>query len=95
MVALFHLLDDGLDAFVARAVLANHAERSIDVQYYLYHDDNKNYVIAGWATVNEVAPGPPVWEQVASYLGNHNTVTVKKLNSPTLLGVNNNPGLSD
>ena len=35
----FHLLDDGLDAFVARAVLSNHAERSIDVQYYLYHDD--------------------------------------------------------
>ena len=35
----FHLLDDGLDAFVARAVLADNAERSIDVQYYLYHDD--------------------------------------------------------
>ncbi len=35
----FHLLSDGLDAFVARAVLAHFAERSIDVQYYLYHDD--------------------------------------------------------
>jgi putative cardiolipin synthase len=35
----FHLLANGLDAFVARAVLANHAERSIDVQYYLYHPD--------------------------------------------------------
>ena len=35
----FHLLANGLDAFVARAVLANHAERSIDVQYYLYHAD--------------------------------------------------------
>ncbi|UCG14745.1 MAG: phospholipase D family protein [Deltaproteobacteria bacterium] len=35
----FVLLGDGLDAFVARAVLANHAERSIDVQYYLYHKD--------------------------------------------------------
>jgi putative cardiolipin synthase len=35
----FHLLPEGLDAFVARAVLANHAERSIDAQYYLYHDD--------------------------------------------------------
>jgi len=34
-----HLLDNGLDAFVARAVLAHFAERSIDVQYYLYHDD--------------------------------------------------------
>ena len=35
----FHLLPEGLDAFVARAVLANHAERSIDAQYYLYHKD--------------------------------------------------------
>ncbi len=35
----FHLLANGLDAFVARVVLAHHAERSLDVQYYLYHDD--------------------------------------------------------
>ena len=35
----FHLLGNGLDALVARAVLAQYAERSIDVQYYLYHDD--------------------------------------------------------
>ena len=35
----FHLLGDGLDAFVARAVFARFAERSIDVQYYLYHAD--------------------------------------------------------
>ena len=35
----FRLLETGLDAFVARAVLAETAERSIDVQYYLYHDD--------------------------------------------------------
>ncbi len=35
----FHLLGNGLDAFVARAVLSRRAERSLDVQYYLYHDD--------------------------------------------------------
>jgi len=35
----FILLDNGLDAFVARALLAKKAERSIDLQYYLYHDD--------------------------------------------------------
>jgi len=35
----FHLLSNGLDAFVARAVLSHYAERSIDVQYYLYHND--------------------------------------------------------
>ncbi len=35
----FYLLGRGLDAFVARAVLAGLAERSIDTQYYLYHHD--------------------------------------------------------
>ena len=35
----FLLLGNGLDAFVARAVLAKYAERSIDVQYYLFHND--------------------------------------------------------
>ena len=35
----FHLLVNGLDAFVARAEMSLFAERSIDVQYYLYHND--------------------------------------------------------
>jgi putative cardiolipin synthase len=35
----FHLLADGLNAFVARAEMSLFAERSIDAQYYLYHDD--------------------------------------------------------
>lgn len=35
----FLMLATGLDAFVARAVLADQADRSIDVQYYLYHND--------------------------------------------------------
>jgi cardiolipin synthase C len=35
----FHLLGNGLDAFVARAALAQAAERSIDTQYYMIHND--------------------------------------------------------
>jgi len=35
----FIILGKGLDAFVARAALAEVAEKSLDVQYYLYHDD--------------------------------------------------------
>jgi putative cardiolipin synthase len=35
----FLLLGSGLDAFVARVLLAQYAERSIDLQYYLYHTD--------------------------------------------------------
>jgi putative cardiolipin synthase len=35
----FLLLGNGLDAFVARAVVAQVAQRSIDAQYYLLHND--------------------------------------------------------
>lgn len=33
------ILNDGLDAFVARAALAIAAEKTLDIQYYIYHDD--------------------------------------------------------
>lgn len=33
------VLKSGLDAFVARAVLIDKAERSVDLQYYMYHQD--------------------------------------------------------
>ena len=36
----FQLLDNGLDAFVARAALAEVARRGIDLQYYMIHDDH-------------------------------------------------------
>lgn len=35
----FYLLPSGLDAFVARALLAEAAESTLDVQYYIFHDD--------------------------------------------------------
>ena len=42
-------LGNGLDAFLVRAVLAQVAERSIDAQYYLLHDD-----LTGRLFVNEL-----------------------------------------
>lgn len=33
------LMRDGKDAFAARALLARSAERTLDVQYYIWHDD--------------------------------------------------------
>lgn len=44
----FVLLGNGLDAFVARAVLAELAERSLDVQYYLYHKDLVGGLFSGF-----------------------------------------------
>lgn len=43
----FILLKSGLDAFVARAALAEKAERSLDVQYYLYHEDLIGHLFSG------------------------------------------------
>jgi putative cardiolipin synthase len=40
------LLPDGLDAFVARAVLAQLAERSIDAQYYMWHGDEVGQLLS-------------------------------------------------
>ena len=42
----FFLLGNGLDAFVARAVFSGLAERTIDIQYYLYHGDLVGGLIA-------------------------------------------------
>jgi len=44
----FVLLGSGLDAFVARAALAEVAERSLDVQYYLYHNDLVGKLFTGF-----------------------------------------------
>lgn len=35
----FHVLVDGMDAFAARIALIDYAERSLDLQYYIWHDD--------------------------------------------------------
>ena len=56
-------------------------------------EDDKNYIVAGWATVNEKAPGPPVWDQVATYIKNQDSVKVDTVNTPKLIGVENNPGI--
>jgi putative cardiolipin synthase len=42
----FYLLENGLDAFVARGLLVSGAERSIDAQYYLFHNDHMGSLFA-------------------------------------------------
>ncbi|MDP6552831.1 MAG: phospholipase D family protein [Arenicellales bacterium] len=41
-----HFLKDGLDAFAARLAGADRASRSIDAQYYLFHDDVTGRLLA-------------------------------------------------
>ncbi|HEX9181655.1 MAG TPA: phospholipase D family protein [Burkholderiales bacterium] len=40
-----HALADGRDAFVARVLLAGAADRSLDVQYYIWHGDQTGYLL--------------------------------------------------
>ncbi|MEW8036170.1 MAG: thiosulfohydrolase SoxB [Candidatus Thiodiazotropha sp.] len=56
---------------------------------------DKSYVVAGWATVGSKAPGEPIWDTVAKYLRDQKTVKIKKLNTPKLVGVKDNPGLAE
>jgi putative cardiolipin synthase len=41
------LVQSNLDAFAARALSARVAERSLDLQYYIWHDDLTGRLIAG------------------------------------------------
>jgi S-sulfosulfanyl-L-cysteine sulfohydrolase len=61
--------------------------------------DHKSYKVAGWAPVAEEARGaglPPIWDVVEEWLksqsGGH--VRPRDINTPSLLGVTGNPGLS-
>ncbi len=39
-------LSDGLEAYAARAVITRHAARSLDLQYYIWHDDLIGHLMA-------------------------------------------------
>lgn len=56
---------------------------------------DKTYKVTGWATVGAKAPGPPVWDVVAQYLRDRKVVRIDKTETPRLINVAGNPGLSD
>jgi sulfur-oxidizing protein SoxB len=58
-------------------------------------DADKNYKVAGWATVASKAPGPPVWEVVAEYLRDQKVVRIDKLDTPRLINIAGNPGIAE
>ncbi|MDT8387074.1 MAG: thiosulfohydrolase SoxB [Thiogranum sp.] len=56
---------------------------------------NKEYSVAGWASVAEPLEGRPVWDVVAEYLRDIKTVHNIELNQPRIKGMENNPGLAE
>jgi S-sulfosulfanyl-L-cysteine sulfohydrolase len=57
--------------------------------------DNESYKVAGWATVGAKATGRPVWDLVADYLRDEQTIRLETLETPVLKGVSDNPGIAD
>jgi sulfur-oxidizing protein SoxB len=54
---------------------------------------SKSYKVAGWAPVAEGASGEPIWDVIGTYLRDRKTIAAPKLNAPTLIGVDGNPGI--
>ena len=55
-------------------------------------DPGKKYKVAGWASVQPIEPGKPVWDVVAEYLRARKTVRIDRPYTPRLKGVAGNPG---
>jgi sulfur-oxidizing protein SoxB len=54
----------------------------------------KKYKVAGWATVNAPAEGKPIWDIVANYLREQQIIKSIVPNTPKLLNVKNNFGIT-
>ncbi len=57
-------------------------------------DPNKEYPVAGWASVAQPLDGKPIWDLVSEYLRAKKTISKIDLNTPQLKGVGSNPGLA-
>lgn len=57
-------------------------------------DPKKKYKVAGWSTVNGKAAGEPVWETVENYLKNVKHIKNLKVDTPEIIGLKNNQGLT-
>jgi sulfur-oxidizing protein SoxB len=54
---------------------------------------NKEYAVAGWASVAQPLEGRPVWDVVTEYLRDKKTISNIALNEPVIKGMAGNPGL--
>ncbi|MDA5094539.1 thiosulfohydrolase SoxB [Aliiroseovarius sp. KMU-50] len=50
-------------------------------------DPAKNYVVAGWASVNEGTEGPQIWDVVESHIKKQGTIKLDPNNSVNVVGV--------
>ena len=55
-------------------------------------DPRKKYKVAGWASVQPIEPGKPVWDVVAEYLRAKKSIQIDRPYTPRLKGTAGNPG---
>ena len=53
---------------------------------------DRRYKVAGWASVEPIEKGRPIWELVAEYLRAHKSVNIAAPSTPRVKGVAANPG---
>ena len=49
-------------------------------------DPSKNYIVAGWASVNQGTEGPQIWDLVENYIRRNGSVKVNPNNSVNVIG---------
>jgi sulfur-oxidizing protein SoxB len=49
-------------------------------------EPGKEYVVSGWASVNEGTEGPPIWDVVAKYVSQQQVVSIKKNDTVKVVG---------
>ena len=49
-------------------------------------DPSRNYVVAGWASVNEGTEGPQIWDVVENHIRKQGTVTIEPRDSVNIVG---------
>jgi sulfur-oxidizing protein SoxB len=57
-------------------------------------DANKKYKVAGWASVQEGVQGTPIWDVVGGYLRDKKVIKPLNINTPKLVGMGGDPGIS-
>ena len=62
-------------------------------------DPEKMYSVSGWATVGAAPEGRLIWDIVRDYIlrarDENKVLNLKYINTPKLVGMNDNPGLAD
>ncbi|MFT5505850.1 MAG: sulfur-oxidizing protein SoxB [Gammaproteobacteria bacterium] len=89
----------GLDYTIEPGGTMNNRISSVTLDNGDRLDPDKTYRVSGWASVNQAPDGRLAWDIVRDYIlanrDNNGVLNLAKINNPTVVGVTENPGISD